>query len=72
MQQKKRKWLMTLLTVILMMTGVLIYIGSTKQGNAAHGNHSAVNEDMASGMEVHFIDVGQGHDLRNTEGWLGV
>lgn len=58
-RQKKKSWLVTLLTFFCALAALLIFKGDNGQ-QGAEPVHDAVSGNVSSGMEVHFIDVGQG------------
>lgn len=59
-KQKKKQWLVTLLTVVCVLAALYIYIGNSRQKGMVPVNGSPVSDPVSPGMEVHFIDVGQG------------
>lgn len=59
-KQKKREWILTLLTVICMLAAFFLFDGNTVGTRTAGGNGSALSDGEMSGFEVHFLDVGQG------------
>lgn len=57
---KEQQWLVTFLTLICMLAMLFIFKGNIGQRGAGSDNDNSVSDGAASGMEVHFIDVGQG------------
>ena len=59
-KQKKKQWLVALLTVVCVLAAFCIFNENTGQKGTANDHGSTISGDDATGMEVHFIDVGQG------------
>lgn len=59
-KQKKKQWLVALLTVVCVLAAFYIFNENTGQKGTANDHGSTISGDDATGMEVHFIDVGQG------------
>ena len=59
-KQKKRQWLVTLLTVVCVLAALYIFYGNAGQKGTSNDHGGALPNETSSGMEVHFIDVGQG------------
>ena len=59
-KQKKKQWLVTLLTFVCMLAALCLFNGNIGRRGEAVIDDSAASDGTTSGMEVHFIDVGQG------------
>lgn len=59
-RQKNKSWLATLLMFICALAVLFFLNGNNGQQRTESVHGSAASGDLSSGMEVHFIDVGQG------------
>ena len=59
-KQKKKQWLVTLLTFVCVLAALCVFNGNIIQLGKESVDDSVVSDGTSSGMEVHFIDVGQG------------
>ncbi|MGN0336745.1 MAG: ComEC/Rec2 family competence protein [Lachnospiraceae bacterium] len=59
-KQKKKQWLLTLLTFVCVLAALCIFNGNIVQWGKESVDDSVVSDGTSAGMEVHFIDVGQG------------
>lgn len=57
-RQKNRSWLVTFLMFICALAALFIFNGNTNRTESVHGDGGSGS--APSGIEVHFIDVGQG------------
>ena len=59
-KQKKKQWLLTLLTFVFVLAALCIFNGNIVQWEKESAEDSVSASSTSTGLEVHFIDVGQG------------
>ena len=59
-KQKKKQWLLTLLTFVCVLAALCIFNGIGGQQETSTVDDGVASDSTSVGMEVHFIDVGQG------------
>lgn len=59
-KQKKKQWLLTLLTFVFVLAALCFFNGNIVQWEKESADDSVSASSTSTGLEVHFIDVGQG------------
>ena len=59
-KQNKKQWLVTLLTFVCVLAALCLFNGNIGRRGVAVIDDNVALSSTSSGMEVHFIDVGQG------------
>ena len=56
-KQKKKQWLLTLLTFVFVLAALRIFNGNIVQWEKESAEDSVSASSTSTGLEVHFIDV---------------